>query len=80
MTMRCVLVGNNGVGKTSLIIAQVEGSGHPEYLPFVYDVTTAVSNPLRGLQWKTGCKIMVDSVKIYFFGIQLNRTITSSDI
>ena len=31
-------MGNNGVGKTSLIIAQVEGSGHPEYLPFVYDV------------------------------------------
>ena len=40
-------MGNNGVGKTSLIMAQVEGSGHPEYLSFVFDCTTAVSTPVE---------------------------------
>lgn len=45
--MRCVLVGSSGVGKTSLIIAQVEGTGHPGYLPSVYGVITGSESIAR---------------------------------
>ena len=34
--MKCVLVGDNTSGKTSLILTQVTGEGRPRYVPTVY--------------------------------------------